>query len=684
MLRHGWIPLLTLLACTSEPPAAGGGGEAASCSAQRPCAEGFDCIEGRCVEETRTPEPLTWLPTEGPEGLGLLSALLVDEERIFLGGYGSIAVSADGGSTWRESEPLARVEEFVQAGSAVFARTIDGVLSVTRDGGNGWNAPVVPLTVSSVHADGTTVYVVGFDGTGSFSFLRGSNGGLSWEAIPDLLPSHLAVGEGWLVVQAQDGRLLRSEDRGTTWEELSDPPFTSAGSDVVLQAWGEAVVALTDRPLQAFVSLDRGATWSSQVLDDASFASQRWLLPAADGLFAVTNGGAFHRLATPDGSWQEVEEGLPAGAFVEAASGGSAGAWVAYQGMLYRFDPATSAWAPGSFRAVRTTVDAVAVDGETVWALVEGKIVHRSDDGGKSWERVASPGADVLAIRSIAAGDGKVWIGTWYHGVFRSDDGGASWIALDSFPSMIGQPGVQPWGVEDLLYSEGTLYAGTWAMVSMGGDDGNFAYAGIGLARSGDFGASWTIGDGGLPSIGRDSRGETLRDGVNRIVKADGKLFLSTYGSGLFRSSDDGATWEPASSGLPGGVLDATAFLVDLVEQDGVLFAAVGVARDTASGVVESRDGGLTWRAPASVPPGACSARALARVGDHLVLSWDRFGEIEANEGIWVSSDGAGTWERLGTGQPALPADNLTATGDAILAGTERNGVWRLPTGLLE
>lgn len=683
MLRRLLAVLLLLSAC-AEAPDRVAGDEAphdTTCHTDADCSAGSTCSEGQCAPIETPSEPGVWQAPRGPAGLGVLSSLLVTGDRMYFAGYGTLAVSRDDGATLQEAEtfPPGRVEELVEAGGVVFARNIDGLLAVTRDGGTSWHAPAVQLLVFTIHGDADTLFVTGMDAAGTQSFHRSTNRGLAWQAIPDVLPQHLAVGAGWVVAQDRTGALLRSEDAGVTWTELPEPPFVEAGFDVLLQAWDGALVALTDRPLRAHVSLDRGNTWSTQLLDEDSISSQRWLVGSSDGLFAVTNGGLVYRLPARDGTWHAAGEGLEQGAFVEAVTGGPRGAWLVWRGTLSHYDAQAEAWRPHETPVVRTAVGDVAVDGDTVWAVADGKVVHRSDDGGRTWSQAASPGADVLAIRAIAAGDGKVWIGTWSHGVLRSDDRGATWVPLAGVPSMVGEPGVQPWGAEDLLYENGTLWAGTWAMVHLGGDDGNFGYAGVGPIRSHDGGDTWELGTAGLPAIAPDGRGGQLRDGTNRILSAGGVLFASTYGHGVFRSADGGVSWQEASRGMPDGELDATAEMFDVVEVGGVFYAAVGVSADKGSGLIESHDGGLTWRGTTAAPPGPCSARALVRVGDRLVVSWDRFGQPDQNEGIWASADGARTWERLGDGVPGSPADNLAIAGNALLAGTDTNGVWRLP-----
>ena len=67
-----------------------------------------------------------------------------------------------------------------------------------------------------------------------------------------------------------------------------------------------------------------------------------------------------------------------------------------------------------------------AFDGTTVYAgTADG--MHRSIDGGMTWQARGLGGRRVHAIVQDAQGDASLYAGTDGQGVWRSEDGGASW-----------------------------------------------------------------------------------------------------------------------------------------------------------------------------------------------------------------------------------------------------------------
>jgi hypothetical protein len=139
-----------------------------------------------------------------------------------------------------------------------------------------------------------------------------------------------------------------------------------------------------------------------------------------------------------------------------------------------------------------------------------------------------------------------VYVGTAQGGVWKTVDAGGSWAPLtDNEVSLaIGAIALDPANPQ-------IVYAGT--------GEGNFSqdsYYGLGVLRSSNGGATWTL------------QGDAVFTGVRfaRIVVTPGtpnRIFAAT-GSGLYRSTDSGATWSLLSSGLPAGaqctdvVLDPT------------------------------------------------------------------------------------------------------------------------------
>lgn len=139
----------------------------------------------------------------------------------------------------------------------------------------------------------------------------------------------------------------------------------------------------------------------------------------------------------------------------------------------------------------------------------------------------------VTAIAIDPAAPDTIYLGTAQGGVWKSVDAGASWKPLtDNEISMaIGALAIDPSNSQ-------VIYAGT--------GEGNFSqdsYYGLGVLKSANGGATWTL------------QGDTVFTGVrfSRIVVTPGtpnRIFAAT-GAGLYRSTDGGATWTKLTSGLP-------------------------------------------------------------------------------------------------------------------------------------
>jgi photosystem II stability/assembly factor-like uncharacterized protein len=127
------------------------------------------------------------------------------------------------------------------------------------------------------------------------------------------------------------------------------------------------------------------------------------------------------------------------------------------------------------------------------------------------------------------------------------------------------------------------------------------AYAGVGrprwdkdgagaIYRSEDAGASWRRVDGGrLPADAIVSDLEVQPD--------DSRAVLAATSQGVFRSDDGGASWRPSSEGLPHRYTEELAFAASAPRT--VYLTLRNTARDGApwnGGVFRSDDAGRTWR----------------------------------------------------------------------------------------
>ena len=201
-------------------------------------------------------------------------------------------------------------------------------------------------------------------------------------------------------------------------------------------------------------------------------------------------------------------------------------------------------------------VEAFAIKGSSIYATVDlgvgGNGVWRSTDNGNTWQVVTSPienGGKIIVSDNaiIVAEDNFIW---------RSTDDGASWDVVEQFAltgvSSFARAGTKLFAAENVGIETSTDNGETWdfSLFSNGAyslsSNGEIIYLGSNnkVFKSTDFGATWIdvsngLGHGGIRSL--------LFDGTN--------LFAGTPADavGVYKSTNGGANWGPAASGLPIG-----------------------------------------------------------------------------------------------------------------------------------
>lgn len=239
-------------------------------------------------------------------------------------------------------------------------------------------------------------------------------------------------------------------------------------------------------------------------------------------------------------------------------------------------------------------------------------VLHRSLDGGASWEQLALPGGPAAALWAddgrdavaVAGGDGSLLIST---------DQGESWQQAE-----IGAP------VSSLTWDEaGTLYAGTQGQgiyrVSPDGSVANMTYPGTPLAEAPIVALDEANGRlfAATPTvlhyadlIGVDGPAEWIETSpvegwITTLAAADPDVvYAGTATLGVFMTWDAGQVWAPAREGLglaAGQMVNVTALSVDR-QEPGVLYATVDhtvgstEVHSSAAGAYVSVDSGATWQ----------------------------------------------------------------------------------------
>lgn len=284
---------------------------------------------------------------------------------------------------------------------------------------------------------------------------------------------YLAAGS-YPQVWGQPGALLRSKDRGASWDAIPLPfklPGNADGRNT-----GERLLVQPDAPQVLWLgtpgnglwrSADRGSTWSRVTGLPASGITMVWSIPAGAGMPVVIMAALTSSEVRPiwssadrGATWQPVP-GQPTGLIVhQTARDASGDLYVAYgnglgpnevtAGELWRFSPASGDWAnltpplakgsstapfgfaglaadphrPGSFLVA--SLDRWA-DGDQLWRTIDGGATWHSCFDGATWDHAGVAYAEVLKPHWIAdvaidPSDGRrVWFVTGY-GLWTTDD----------------------------------------------------------------------------------------------------------------------------------------------------------------------------------------------------------------------------------------------------------------------
>jgi photosystem II stability/assembly factor-like uncharacterized protein len=190
-----------------------------------------------------------------------------------------------------------------------------------------------------------------------------------------------------------------------------------------------------------------------------------------------------------------------------------------------------------------------------------------------------------------------------------------------------------------------TLLAGLDGLIFAGTGSG-------GMFRSSDNGNSWQSANTGLTAVHILSLAQSTA----------GIVYAGSYDNGIFRSTDNGATWMAVSTGVPNGRIRAIA----VNGNDAVFIGTAG------NGIYRSTDSGDSW----------VNVNGESGIDDALVtsLAINDKGFVFAGtlgHSFFSSYDNGETWQFTNSGLNNIAISLIIDREDHIWAGTAGSGVFR-------
>ncbi len=392
-------------------------------------------------------------------------------------------------------------------------------------------------------------------------------------------------------------------------------------------------------------------------------------LAKSDNLFlaASSNGGV--AVSHDDGqSWAYPSNTLSDGQIVYALSFKGSHVFAGASFGIYRSDDNAQSWQkiqnglPDS-----TPVTSIVVYSSTIFIGTYGRGVYASTDDGNSWSRRSfGLGTGFIYTHSLCVLDTVLYLGTLGGGVYVSGDEGQNWLPRslglrDRTISCLDANSTTVFvGTASGDLYHGTNASSTWQQspdvpgvvqintMCTSGEDAYASSFGFGLLRSTDNGASWSAVNNGFSA-----------QFAYTLCSERDSVWAGTEWSSVFLSTNRGSLWTEESR------LNNVAAINALYLGQNDVFCDVG-----GGGLYRSANQGDSWL---SIERGM-----LGSAVSSLIQSSTSLLAVAYREGVYFSSDNGSSWLPRNNGLPpnALP-QSMVQKANALYLCTTNNGIFR-------
>ena len=483
--------------------------------------------------------------------------------------------------------------------------------------------------------------------------------------------------------------IFHSTDGGDSWTDVTPMNawnLTGLRPDITLIATGKTLLAVGKEDGKMVRSMDRGDTWTPLEFTgiSATWGSVRKTLVLDENAFYTAGNSGVHRSTDSGKTWHRFNtrlesrvdnlvgfmtnqvQGIPTVLYARvgreiAKSVDRIGGDVVKStdgGVSWNAVDVEMVLSHGKYRETTLEVTQIADTDSILYAKVkrrksEALIFQLSDDGG-----------DLTCVEGVPPSFDSIEL---FNHALRGTRGKTPVFEMDP---LTGRP-----------QFENPVFGADLFFQRLGQIDARLAYEMVQAGVSGSFAVSdetfymeynyklfrWELGDPEWHDTGVEETGELSRDNIWRgfkIAALDETVYVGKRDGHLLQSLDGGDNWNHITSSL----------LLSVEHFNQIVFADSTVHVATDKGVFNSKDG-VTWCLLTNEAEASVILKSLATIGDSVYGAND--------EGIYHLQSDTDTWEQVAPEISGV-VTSLVVDEDTFYVGTEHRGVLRFErTGAL-